>query len=57
MDPRRYEEAEPFALRVPAIRDSTADTLASKSAAQLAELYEGWGKPERAAEYRGRAVR
>jgi tetratricopeptide (TPR) repeat protein len=49
---RRYAEAEPFALRVLAIRDSTADSLAGKAAAQLVALYEGWGKPERAAEYR-----
>ena len=57
MDQRRWAEAEPFALRVLAIRDSLADSLAGKAAAQLAALYEGWGKPARAAEYRGRASR
>ncbi|HYC31388.1 MAG TPA: tetratricopeptide repeat protein [Gemmatimonadales bacterium] len=54
MDQRRYAEAEPFALRVLAIGDSTSDTLAVRAAAQLAELYEKWGKPERAAEFRKR---
>jgi eukaryotic-like serine/threonine-protein kinase len=56
MDQRRWAEAEPVALRVLAIRDSLADTLAGKAAAQLATLYDGWGKPERAAEYRRRAA-
>jgi hypothetical protein len=54
---RRYAEAEPFALRVLAIRDSTKDSLAGKAAAQLVALYEGWGKPERVAEYRRRAMK
>jgi serine/threonine protein kinase/tetratricopeptide (TPR) repeat protein len=57
MDQRRWADAEPFALRVLAIRDSLADSLAGKAAAQLAALYEGWGKPARAAEYGGRASR
>jgi tetratricopeptide (TPR) repeat protein len=57
LDQRRYAEAEPFALRVLAIRDSLADTLAWKSAEQLATLYDGWGKPARAAEYRKRVQR
>ncbi len=51
MDQRRWAEAEPLALRVLAIRDSMRDTLARSAAAQVAELYRGWGKPERAAEY------
>jgi serine/threonine protein kinase len=55
MDERRWAEAEPLALRVLAIRDSLADTLVRQTAAQLVTLYEGWGKPERAAEYRRRA--
>ena len=49
---RRYADAEPIALRVLAVRDSMADTLARKTAAQLVALYEGWGKADRAAEYR-----
>ena len=55
MDQRRWSEAEPLALRVLAIRDSLADTLAVKAAEQLAVLYERWGKRERVAEYRQRA--
>jgi tetratricopeptide (TPR) repeat protein len=51
---RRYADAEPFALRVLAIRDSLGDTLARKAAAQVVELYKGWGKPGRAAEYERR---
>jgi tetratricopeptide (TPR) repeat protein len=51
MDQRRWADAEPLALRVLAIRDSMADTLSAKAAAQLVTLYEAWGKPERAAEY------
>ena len=57
MDQRRWAEAEPIALRVLAIRDSLADTLARRAAGQLAVLYQGWGKPDRAAEYRRRADR
>jgi tetratricopeptide (TPR) repeat protein len=49
---RRYADAEPIALRVLTVRDSMADTLARQTAAQLVRLYEGWGKPERAAKYR-----
>ncbi|MBA3498078.1 MAG: tetratricopeptide repeat protein [Gemmatimonadales bacterium] len=52
VDGRRWAEAEPLALRVLAIRDSMGDTLARKAAAQLAVLYEGWGKADRAGEYR-----
>jgi serine/threonine protein kinase len=54
MEQRRWAEAEPLALRVLAIRDSLRDTLARKAAAQVVELYEGWGKAERAAEYERR---
>jgi tetratricopeptide (TPR) repeat protein len=54
MDEGRWAEAEPLALRVLAIRDSLADTLAVKAAEQLAVLYERWGKRERVAEYRRR---
>ena len=52
LDQRRWAEAEPIALRLLAIRDSMADTLARQTAGQLVTLYEGWGKPDRAAEYR-----
>jgi tetratricopeptide (TPR) repeat protein len=55
MDERRWTEAEPLALRILAIHDSLADTLSRESAAQLAKLYAGWGKPERAAVFRKRA--
>jgi tetratricopeptide (TPR) repeat protein len=55
MDRRRWAEAEPIALRVLAIRDSLADTLSRQSAEQLVKLYQGWGKPDRAAEFRKRA--
>jgi len=55
MDRRRWAEAEPIALRVPAIRDSLADTLSRQSAEQLVKLYQGWGKPDRAAAFRERA--
>ncbi len=51
LNERRYADAEPIALRVLAVRDSMADTLARQTAAQLVTLYERWGKPERAAEY------
>ena len=51
---RRWAEAEPFALQVLAIRDSLKDTLARKAAAQVVELYRGWGKPDRAAAYERR---
>ena len=56
LDQHRWAEAEPVALRVLAIRDSLADTLAQQTAKQLVTLYEGWGKPGRAAEYRQRAA-
>jgi tetratricopeptide (TPR) repeat protein len=55
MDERRWTEAEPLALRILAIHDSLADTLSRQSAAQLVKLYDGWGKPERAAAFRKRA--
>jgi eukaryotic-like serine/threonine-protein kinase len=54
IDERRYAEAEPLALRVLAVRDSTGDTLAKVARAQVVKLYEGWGKVERAADYRKR---
>ncbi len=56
MDDHRWAEAEPLALRVLAIRDSLADSLVRESAEQLAALYEGWGKPDRAAKFRERAA-
>jgi tetratricopeptide (TPR) repeat protein len=52
---RRWAEAEPLALKVLQFRDSLGDTLAAAAAAQLDTLYTGWGKPERAAEYRRRS--
>ena len=55
MDDHRWAEAEPLALRVLAIRDSLADSLARVSAQQLVTLYEGWGKPDRAAKFREKA--
>jgi len=60
VEQRRFEEAEPFALRVLAIRDSIngpADADTRESLTQLATLYERWGRPERAAEYRQRMQR
>jgi hypothetical protein len=54
IDERRYAEAEPLALRVLAVRDSAADTLARQALAQLVKLYQGWGKEDRAEEYRRR---
>jgi tetratricopeptide (TPR) repeat protein len=56
LEQRRWAEAEPLALRVLAIQDSTGDTLAARgSAAQLAEIYRGKGRYDLAAEYRRRA--
>jgi tetratricopeptide (TPR) repeat protein len=56
MAQRRWGEAEPLALRVLAIRDSLGDTtFVARAAAQVAALYEGWGKPARAVEFRRRA--
>jgi hypothetical protein len=55
MEQRRWAEAEPLALRVLAIRDSMADSTARASAEQLAELYKGWAKADKEAEYRTRA--
>jgi hypothetical protein len=52
--PLGYAEAEPLALRVLAVRDSMADTLARKTVAQLVTLYEAWAKPARTAEFRRR---
>ena len=57
MDQHRYAEAEPLALSVLHIRDSLADTLTRAAADQLVTLYEGWGKQDRAAQYRQRAAR
>jgi tetratricopeptide (TPR) repeat protein len=56
VDQRRWAEAEPIALRVYAIRDSLADSLTGRAAQQLAAIYQGWGKPDRAAEFRRRAT-
>jgi hypothetical protein len=39
-----------------AIRDSTGDTLAKVAWAQVVKLYEGWGKIERAVDYRKRGL-
>jgi eukaryotic-like serine/threonine-protein kinase len=55
LEQRRWAEAEPLALRVLAIRDSIGDTLARRSAAQLAEIYKGKGRHDLAAEYQKRA--
>jgi hypothetical protein len=55
LDQRRFEEAEPLALRALAIRDSTsgpADADTRQSMDQVIKLYQAWGKPERAAKYR-----
>jgi hypothetical protein len=60
VEQRRFQEAEPFALRVLAIRDSVngpADADTRESVAQRATLYERWGRPEPAAEYRQRMQR
>ena len=55
IDERRFPEAEGLSLRALAIWDSLADTMrARKSAEQLVTLYDRWGKPDRAAEYRQR---
>ena len=43
--PAPLGRGEPVALRVLAIRDSLADTLAQQTAKQLVTLYEGWGSP------------
>jgi eukaryotic-like serine/threonine-protein kinase len=55
LEQRRWAEAEPLALRVLGIRDSMGDTLARRSAAQLAEIYKGKGQDDLAAKYRSRA--
>ena len=54
VDQRRWREAEPLALRVFAIQDSTQDTLARVTAGQLAAIYEGMGESERAEQWRGK---
>ncbi|HZE74434.1 MAG TPA: tetratricopeptide repeat protein [Gemmatimonadales bacterium] len=54
LDQRRFEEAEPLALRALAIRDSAngqADADTRQSMDQVIKLYQGWGKPEWAAKY------
>ena len=55
MDQRRWEEAEPLALRVFAIQDSLKDTLARTTAGYLATIYGATGRAEPAAESRQRA--
>jgi hypothetical protein len=54
VDQRRWREAEPLALRVFAIQDSTRDSLARVTAGQLAAIYEATGSSERAEQWRGR---
>jgi len=54
VDQRRWREAEPLALRVFAIQDSTQDSLARVTAGQLAAIYEATGKTERAEQWRRR---
>jgi eukaryotic-like serine/threonine-protein kinase len=56
VDQRRWKEAEPLALKVLAIQDSLADTLARVTAGQLATIYDATGEPELAAGYRQRAI-
>ena len=51
VDQRRWDQAEPLALRVLAIQDSLKDTLARASAEQLAKIYEGTGRHDLAAKY------
>jgi tetratricopeptide (TPR) repeat protein len=54
----RFADGEPYALKALAIRDSVAganpagNELAQASRDQVVKLYEGWGKPEKAASYR-----
>jgi hypothetical protein len=58
IDQRRYPDAEPYALKALAIRDSLAgpdaavNGMVKMSRDQLVKLYEGWGKMEKAASYR-----
>jgi eukaryotic-like serine/threonine-protein kinase len=54
VDQRRWRDAEPLALRVFAIQDSTQDSLARVTAGQLGAIYEGIGERERAEQWRGR---
>jgi len=54
VEQRRWREAEPLALRVFAIQDSTQDSLARVTAGQLAAIYEATGRMERAEQWRGR---
>jgi hypothetical protein len=51
VDQRRWDQAEPLALRVLAIQDSLKDTLARASAEQLVKIYEGTGRHDLAAKY------
>ncbi|HEU4629270.1 MAG TPA: serine/threonine-protein kinase [Gemmatimonadaceae bacterium] len=56
---RRYAEAEPLLLEsyVAHARGSAARRpVARQAAAALVALYEAWGRPERAAEYRARSA-
>jgi tetratricopeptide (TPR) repeat protein len=55
VDQRRWPEAEPIALRVLALQDSSKDTLAAATAGRLATIYDATGRPELAARYRARA--
>jgi hypothetical protein len=49
-------EAEPLALRIFAIQDSSQDTLARLTAGQLAAIYDATGRKERAEQYRARVA-
>jgi tetratricopeptide (TPR) repeat protein len=54
LNQRRFEEAEPLALRALAIRDSAsgpADADTRQSMDQIVKLYQAWGKPDWAAKY------
>ena len=58
IDQSRFADAEPYGLRALAIRDSIAgpnaagNDFVNASRDQLAKLYGGWGKPDKAASYR-----
>ena len=56
VDQRRWKDAEPLALRIFAIQDSSQDTLARVTAGQLAAIYDATGRKERAEQYRGRVA-
>ncbi|HEY7636235.1 MAG TPA: serine/threonine-protein kinase [Gemmatimonadales bacterium] len=63
IDQGRFAHAEPYALKALAIRDSLAgpnaggNGMVKMSRDQLAKLYQGWGKPEKAASYRDAPLR